>query len=223
MKKLLSISLLSLFLITTLLNIADAAVYVRGYTRKDGTYVQPHYRSNPDGNPYNNWSYPGNTNPYTDKVASGNPDTYLRNYYDRTPSVPSYSSYVLPNSSSYSSSPAQNYSSTNIVLIKPIKTIPRNIRVGADYNTHLTCEQLFVGKEREICLEYRNNINNYDWQLTDEDLNQSSQPANPTSIQQQSAFSPSLTERERKVQLLRQQINDLLEQIRLLQGELTKI
>lgn len=36
-------------------------------------------RSNPDGNPYNNWSYPGNTNPYTGKVAPGNPSTYLDN------------------------------------------------------------------------------------------------------------------------------------------------
>ena len=32
-------------------------VYVRGYTRDNGTYVQPHYRSAPDGNPYNNYSY----------------------------------------------------------------------------------------------------------------------------------------------------------------------
>jgi hypothetical protein len=60
---------------------SDAAVKVGGYFRKDGTYVQPHYRSNPDGNPYNNWSYPGNTNPYTGEVASGNPQTYLQNYY----------------------------------------------------------------------------------------------------------------------------------------------
>jgi hypothetical protein len=59
----------------------EAAVAVKGYFRKDGTYVSPHYRSNPDGNPYNNWSYPGNTNPYTGKTATGNPDTYLNNYY----------------------------------------------------------------------------------------------------------------------------------------------
>ena len=63
-----------------------AQVHVQGYYRRDGTYVQPHYRSNPDGNPYNNWSYPGNVNPYTGKVATGNPDTYLKNYYDRTTS-----------------------------------------------------------------------------------------------------------------------------------------
>lgn len=59
-----------------------AQVKVRGYTRSNGTYVQPHYRSNPDGNPYNNWSYPGNTNPYTGKVATGDPSTYLKNYFN---------------------------------------------------------------------------------------------------------------------------------------------
>lgn len=44
---------------------ANADVSVRGYYRSNGTYVQPHYRSNPDGNPYNNWSTYPNVNPYT--------------------------------------------------------------------------------------------------------------------------------------------------------------
>src|SRR5437870_5735997 len=35
---------------------ASADVYVHGYTRSAGTYVAPHYRSDPDGNFYNNWS-----------------------------------------------------------------------------------------------------------------------------------------------------------------------
>ena len=81
---------------------ADAAVRVRGYFRKNGTYVQPHYRSNPDGNPYNNWSFPGNTNPYTGKTATGNPDTYLRNYYNRgsgSSSLNSYASNAAPSTS----------------------------------------------------------------------------------------------------------------------------
>lgn len=30
-------------------------VYVNGYYRADGTYVQPHYRSAPDGNRFNNY------------------------------------------------------------------------------------------------------------------------------------------------------------------------
>lgn len=49
-----------------------ADTYVRGYTRKDGTYVQPHYRSSPDGNPYNNWSTRGNVNPYTGEPGTRN-------------------------------------------------------------------------------------------------------------------------------------------------------
>lgn len=38
-------------------SLVQADVYVNGYTKSNGTYVQPHYRSNPDGNPYNNYSY----------------------------------------------------------------------------------------------------------------------------------------------------------------------
>lgn len=45
-------------------------VYVNGYYRRDGTYVQPHYRSRPDGDPTNNYSYPGNYNPHTGRTAS---------------------------------------------------------------------------------------------------------------------------------------------------------
>ncbi len=56
-------------------------VHVDGYYRSNGTYVEPHYRSSPDGNPYNNYSYPGNYNPYTGKVAGGSEEAYLRNYY----------------------------------------------------------------------------------------------------------------------------------------------
>lgn len=41
------------------------SVPVRGYFKKDGTYVQPHMRSAPDGNPWNNWTTAGNVNPYT--------------------------------------------------------------------------------------------------------------------------------------------------------------
>lgn len=40
---------------------------VRGYVRKDGTYVAPHRQSNPDNNFRNNWSTKGNQNPHTGK------------------------------------------------------------------------------------------------------------------------------------------------------------
>ena len=60
-----------------------SSVHVKGYFRKDGTYVAPHYRSAPDKNPYNNWSYPGNTNSYTGKTATADPQKYLDNYYSK--------------------------------------------------------------------------------------------------------------------------------------------
>lgn len=82
MKKFLLFVSFFTLLFSFFLNDLDAATRVRGYYRKDGTYVQPHYRSNPDGNPYNNWSYPGNVNPYTGAVAPGNSGTYLKNYYE---------------------------------------------------------------------------------------------------------------------------------------------
>jgi hypothetical protein len=89
--KLLLLILFSLFLFST--NFAEAYVRVRGYFRRDGTYVQPHYRSNPDRNPFNNWSFPGNINPYTGRIAPGNPDTYLKNYYNRRSSK---SNFYMP-------------------------------------------------------------------------------------------------------------------------------
>jgi hypothetical protein len=61
MKKILAV--LIFFLIFA--NVAFAQVHVRGYYNSNGTYVQPHYRSSPDRNPYNNWSTQGNINPYT--------------------------------------------------------------------------------------------------------------------------------------------------------------
>src|SRR5262245_20740958 len=51
---------------------AQAQVHVDGYFGREGTYVQPHWRSEPDGNPYNNWSTKGNVNPYTGDLGTRN-------------------------------------------------------------------------------------------------------------------------------------------------------
>lgn len=80
------------------------AVYVNGYYKSNGTYVQPYERTAPDGNPYNNYSYPGNYNPNTGQITGGDPTTYLNNYYGTntyssgytgisTPTCPSNSYY----------------------------------------------------------------------------------------------------------------------------------
>jgi len=49
--------------------------YVHGYTKSDGTYVQPYYRSSPDSTVQDNYSYKGNVNPYTGAVGTD----YYRN------------------------------------------------------------------------------------------------------------------------------------------------
>lgn len=87
MKQLLGLGILMVLFGAASIALADESVH--GYYRKDGTYVAPHYRSSPDGNPYNNFSFPGNTNPYTGKVAPGNPDMYLDRYNNKpAPSSP---------------------------------------------------------------------------------------------------------------------------------------
>jgi len=56
----------TIFFILLSLNSVEARdVAVRGYTKDNGTYVQPHYRSSPNGYKNDNWSTSGNSNPYT--------------------------------------------------------------------------------------------------------------------------------------------------------------
>jgi len=68
--------LLFLFIFGTFLafaNVAEARVRVKGYYRpKSGTYVQPHYRSSPNRNKFDNWSTKGNYNPYSGKSGTRN-------------------------------------------------------------------------------------------------------------------------------------------------------
>ena len=45
-------------------------VAVRGYTKDNGTYVEPHYRSSPNQYKNDNWSTSGNSNPYTGKSGT---------------------------------------------------------------------------------------------------------------------------------------------------------
>lgn len=91
---------------------AQGRVYVKGYFRGDGTYVQPHYRTAPDRNFYNNWSTYGNVNPYTGELGTKKHpynrsySTYRSNYRDfklaPTPEIHTSNSYS--NNTSYSTS-----------------------------------------------------------------------------------------------------------------------
>jgi opacity protein-like surface antigen len=79
--------LLFLVAIASFTTTALADTYVQGYVRKDGTYVQPHYRSSPDSSYNNNWSVQPNVNPYTGEVGTKSPtwnDQPPSDYYGGT-------------------------------------------------------------------------------------------------------------------------------------------
>lgn len=50
-------------------------VHVNGYYKKNGTYVEPHYRSAPNSTKSDNYSTVGNTNPYTGQQGYVNTGT----------------------------------------------------------------------------------------------------------------------------------------------------
>ena len=109
MKRLITI-LAVLMIVCAMTLPASAAVRVRGYFRSNGTYVRPHYRSNPDGSFWNNWSTYPNINPYTGARGTRRTPNYSTSLMPRynwsTPSywnsrslsLPSYStpSYSFP-------------------------------------------------------------------------------------------------------------------------------
>jgi len=66
MKQMLMACLMVLIVAST----AFADDWVNGYTRKDGTYVQGHYRSERNDTVRDNYSYYGNNNPYTGEKGS---------------------------------------------------------------------------------------------------------------------------------------------------------
>ncbi len=99
---------------------ADAYVSVKGYYRKDGTYVSPHVRSNPNGLKSDNYSYNGSgdiyNKTYGTRSAEWDTPTYITdpNYYE---GKALYESGSAGYSSGYSSSPSPStyspsYSST---------------------------------------------------------------------------------------------------------------
>lgn len=45
----------------------------RGYETPSGSYVEPHYQTRPDSDPFNNYSTRGNTNPYTGREGTVDP------------------------------------------------------------------------------------------------------------------------------------------------------
>jgi len=67
MKKLL---LTFAFAVIAQFSFGQTHVHVNGFYKKDGTYVQPHYRTSPNSTVMDNWSTYPNVNPYTGNVGT---------------------------------------------------------------------------------------------------------------------------------------------------------
>lgn len=76
----------TLILIVTILFhlTSNGQVKVKGYTKSNLTYVAPHMRSRPNSTPTDNYSYPGNTNPYTEKTTKGSTGLTINNKHSQS-------------------------------------------------------------------------------------------------------------------------------------------
>ncbi|MFC4026066.1 hypothetical protein ACFOS1_01485 [Zunongwangia endophytica] len=90
-------------------------MYVSGYYKSNGTYVQPHYRTAPNSTNRDNFSTRGNTNPYTGQPGYITPDSNTSSTY--TPSTYSNSTTTYPKttySTTSTSSSNNSYNTANI-------------------------------------------------------------------------------------------------------------
>lgn len=65
--------------------LAFADTYVPGYMKKDGTYVQGHYKSQANSTKFDNYSTKSNINPYTGEKGSADP--YAPKKYEPKPYI----------------------------------------------------------------------------------------------------------------------------------------
>ncbi len=126
----------------TLSNPAKAQVPVDGYYRDDGTYVKPHYRSEPDGDFYNNWSTDGNINPYTgeegDKTAP--PEDYDSGMYElESP----YQDDPIESEEAFESDEPSHYSVPDRAIVKPPRIAPYESR------PYSSTSDAFIGRGAE--------------------------------------------------------------------------
>jgi len=81
MKKYAVLLILSFLILPTLSFAKD--VNVKGYYRKDGTYVSPHIRSSPDGIKWNNYGPSKNSNQLMNPQLRDNDRDGIPNYIDK--------------------------------------------------------------------------------------------------------------------------------------------
>lgn len=103
-----SLSLTFIFLLISLSSFAQVNsnhVKVKGYYR-NGTYIQPHYRTSPNSTNRDNFSTVGNTNPYTGKIGY----------------IPSDNKSLTNTRSIYNSNSYKTTKNSSEVYVKPVES-----------------------------------------------------------------------------------------------------
>lgn len=179
MKKIFNIGLLFLLNVFFILPInADAYVNVKGYTKKNGTYVAPHVRSNPNGLKYDNYSYTSSqglyNSSYGTKGSIWDTPTYVTDpsyYVGKSIYDNNQTTYGTPISSydtySVNSYPSQTvtYKSTDF---KSNITIPYVVKYWADSSPTISCDNsaFLTTADKFTCNDYRNNKDKFNWVTT---------------------------------------------------------
>ena len=110
--------LLSILILLGLMSLLHADVWVDSYTRGDGTRVEGHYRSSPNSTVTDNYSYYGNTNPYTGEVGTDK--------YKNDPSSP----YYQGNYTSTINSILKSYGSSSVPWVNNDTPNINNLRLS---------------------------------------------------------------------------------------------
>lgn len=108
MKKIIFILVCTLLVSNAFSQVNSRSVYVNGYYKSNGTYVEGHYRTAPNNTINDNYSTYPNVNPYTGVQGTRTPDYYS------TPTYSNQSIYSSPNNSSRSNYTTPSYQNQSI-------------------------------------------------------------------------------------------------------------
>lgn len=156
---------------------AYADVHVKGYFRKNGAYVQPHYRSDSDGLFFNNFSTFGNFNPYSGKLGTkrsehNNFSPYSYSYNQFTYWYPGndYDNYNFYEESNFDDEPiiTDSLEPSDVIDTTPTEVINstpsepfENIHITERYKTPSDTVDEIAAKD--MIVEYFNNVNTRDY------------------------------------------------------------
>jgi hypothetical protein len=93
--------LIIVFLFAAANSFSQSTVYVKGYTKSNGSYTQGHYKTSPNSSKIDNYSTQGNYNPYTGsygtkRVQEYRPTSTYSSFYTSPSTYTSSRTYTTP-------------------------------------------------------------------------------------------------------------------------------